>query len=110
MNDATLAAIRKFKDGNGIYLWAPSGLLQGVAGQLLGHAVVTDDFMPDLGSNAFPIAFGDFKRAYYVIDRKGIAVLRDPVTAFPNVRFLARKRVGGGIANFEALKLLKCEA
>jgi HK97 family phage major capsid protein len=110
MNDATLAAIRKFKDGNGIYLWAPSGLLQGVAGQLLGHAVVTDDFMPDLGSNTFPIAFGDFKRAYYVIDRKGISILRDPYTAVPYIKFVARKRVGGGIANFEALKLLKCEA
>lgn len=110
MNDATLAAIRKFKDGNGIYLWAPSGLLNGVAGQLLGYAVNTDDFMPDLGANAFPIAFGDFKRAYYVIDRKGIAVLRDAASAFPHVRFLARKRVGGGIANFQAVKLLKCEA
>jgi HK97 family phage major capsid protein len=108
MNDATLAAIRKFKDGNGIYLWAPSGLLQGVAGQLLGHAVVTDDFMPDLGANAFPVLFGDFKRAYYVVDRKGIAILRDPVTNFPHVRFLARKRVGGGIANFQAVKALKC--
>ncbi|WP_460829374.1 phage major capsid protein [Massilia agilis] len=110
MNDATLAAIRKFKDGNGIYLWAPSGLLNGVAGQLLGHGVVTDDFMPDLGANTFPVAFGDFKRAYYVIDRKGIAVLRDAASAFPHVRFLARKRVGGGIANFQAVKLLKCEA
>lgn len=110
MNDATLAAIRKFKDGNGIYLWAPSGLLNGVSGQLLGHAVVTDDFMPDLGSNAYPVAFGDFKRAYYVIDRKGIAILRDPYTAHPYVKFVARKRVGGGIANFQAVKLLKCEA
>lgn len=108
MNDATLGAIRKFKDGNGLYLWAPSMLMQGAVGQLLGHAVITDDFMPDLGSNAYPIAFGDFKRAYYVIDRKGIAILRDPYTAVPHVKFVARRRVGGGIANFEALKLMKC--
>lgn len=108
MNDATLGAIRKFKDGNGLYLWAPSMLMQGAVGQLLGHAVVTDDFMPDLGSNAYPIAFGDFKRAYYVVDRKGIAILRDPYTAVPYVKFVARKRVGGGIANFEAVKVLKC--
>jgi HK97 family phage major capsid protein len=109
MNDATLAAIRKFKDENNIYMWAPSGLLEGVAGVLLGHPVVTDDFMPDLGAGKFPVLFGDFKRAYYIVDRKGI-VLRDAASAFPQVRFLARKRVGGGIANFQAVKALKCEA
>lgn len=108
MNDASLGSIRKFKDGNGLYLWAPSGLLQGAVGQLLGHPVVTDDFMPDLGSNTYPIAFGDFNRAYYVIDRKGVSILRDPYTAVPHIKFIARRRVGGGIANFEALKLLKC--
>lgn len=108
MNDATLGAIRKFKDGNGIYMWAPSGLLLGVSGQLLGHPVVTDDFMPDLSSDTYPIAFADFKRFYYVIDRKGISILRDPFTAYPYVKFVARKRVGGGIANFEAAKFLKC--
>ncbi len=109
MNDATLGTIRKFKDGNGLYLWAPSMLMQGAVGQLLGHPVVTDDFMPDLGANAYPISFGDFQRAYYLIDRKGMAVLRDPFTAVPYVKFIGRRRVGGGIANFEALKLMKCE-
>lgn len=108
MNDATLGTIRKFKDGQGIYLWAPSKLLEGAVGQLLGQPVVTDDFMPDLGSNTYPIAFGDFKRAYYVIDRKGVSILRDPFTAVPHIKFVARRRVGGGIANFEAFKLFKC--
>jgi HK97 family phage major capsid protein len=108
MNDATLGAIRKFKDGQGIYLWAPSGLQQGVAGQLLGHSVVTDDYMPDLGSNAFPIAFGDFQRGYLIVDRRGTTILRDPYTAKPYVKFFATRRVGGGITNFEAIKLLKC--
>lgn len=110
MNDATLGAIRKFKDGQGLYLWAPSQLMQGAVGQLLGHPVVTDDFMPDLGANAYPVAFGDFNRAYYIVDRTGVSILRDPYTAVPYVKFIARRRVGGGIANFEALKLLKCEA
>ncbi len=108
MNDATLGAIRKFKDGQGLYLWAPSQLMQGAVGQLLGHPVLTDDFMPDLGTNTFPIAFADFNRFYYVIDRKGISILRDPFTVVPYVKFVARRRVGGGIANFEAGKLLKC--
>lgn len=108
MNDATLGTIRKFKDGQGIYLWAPSMLMNGAVGQLLGHPVVTDDFMPDLGSNTYPIAFGDFQRAYYIVDRRGVSVLRDPYTAVPHVKFIGRRRVGGGIANFEALKLMKC--
>lgn len=110
MNDLTLAAIRKFKDGQGNYLWAPSQLLNGAVGQLLGHPVVTDDFMPDVGANAFPIAFGDFQRAYYIVDRKGMSILRDPYTAVPYIKFVPRRRVGGGIANFEALKLMKIEA
>lgn len=111
MNDATLGAIRKFKDGQGNYLWgmtAPSNLMAGAVGTLLGYPVVTDDFMPDTGANAYPIAFGDFKKAYYVIDRKGMSILRDPFTAVPYVKFVARRRVGGGIANFEAVKLFKC--
>ena len=61
-----------------------------------------------IGANAFPVAFGDFKRAYLMVDRQGIRVLRDPYTAVPHVKFVGRRRVGGGIANFEALKVLKC--
>ena len=109
MNDATLGSIRKLKDGQGNYLWGMTkdSFMAGAVGTLLGYNVVTDDFMADIGANAYPIAFGDFKQAYYVIERKGIAVLRDPASAFPHVRFLARRRVGGGIAKFEAVKLFK---
>lgn len=109
MNDATLAKIRKFKDGQGNYLWGMTkeSFMAGQVGTLLGYGVATDDFMPDVGANAFPIAFADWNRFYYVIDRKGMAILRDPFTAVPYVKFVARRRVGGGIANFEAGKLLK---
>lgn len=109
LNDATLGSIRKLKDGQGNYLWGMTkeSFMAGAVGTLLGYNVVTDDFMADIGANAYPIAFGDFKQAYYVIERKGIAVLRDPAGAFPHIRFLARRRVGGGIAKFEAVKLFK---
>ena len=63
-----------------------------------------------LSANTFPIAFADFKRAYIIVDRRGTTVLRDPYTAKPYVIFHITRRVGGGIQNFEALKLLKCEA
>jgi HK97 family phage major capsid protein len=109
MNDATLGAIRKFKDGQGNYLWGMTkeSFMAGAVGTLLGYPVATDDFMPDVGANAYPIAFADWSRFYYVIDRKGMTILRDPFTAVPYVKFVARRRVGGGIANFEAGKLLK---
>lgn len=107
MNDAVLGTIRKFKDGQGIYLWVP-GLQQGQVGALLGYPVATDDFMPDLGSNAFPVAFGDFRRGYVIADRRGTVVIRDNLTAKPYVKFFTTRRVGGGIQNFEAIKLLKC--
>jgi HK97 family phage major capsid protein len=108
MNDLTVSRVRKFKDGtSGEYLWVPSTQL-GVPSTLMGYAVETDDNMPDVGANAFPVLFGDFRRAYLVVDRVGIRVLRDPFTSKPNVLFYTTKRVGGGIQNFEAIKALKC--
>jgi HK97 family phage major capsid protein len=106
-SDAVMGTIRKFKDGDGNYLWAPpSG--NATVGTFLGKPVVTDDYMDALGANKFPVAFADFKRAYTIIDRIGIRVLRDPYTNKPFVHFYTTKRVGGGITNFEAIKLLKC--
>jgi HK97 family phage major capsid protein len=105
-SDAVMETIRKFKDGDGNYLWAPPTGPAGVT-TILGKPVATDDNMPALGANAFPVAFGDFMRAYLIVDRAGIRVLRDPYTSKPNVLFYTTKRVGGGIVNFEAMKLLK---
>ena len=106
MNDLTLAAIRKFKDGQGLYIWQP-GLQAGQVGVLLGYPVSTDDFMPDVGSNTYPIAFADFRRAYVIVDRRGTVVVRDNLTAKPYVKFWTTRRIGGGIQNFEAIKLMK---
>lgn len=106
-SDAVMGTIRKFKDGDGNYLWAPPSGPEKVA-TILGKPVSTDDNMPALGANAFPLAFGNFQRAYLIIDRFGIRVLRDPYTNKPYVHFYTTKRVGGGVQNFEALKLLKC--
>lgn len=106
MNDLTLAKVRKFKDENDNYLWQPS-LQAGVPGLLLGYACHTDDFMPDLGSGSLSIAFGDFKRGYRISNKRGIAVLRDPFTSPGYVKFFTTRRIGGGVQNFEAIKLMK---
>ena len=109
MSDATMNTVRKFKDAEGAYIWAPPSGAAEVA-TILGKPVHTDDNMPAVGASEFPIAFGDFSRSYLIVDRIGIRVLRDPFTSKPNVLFYTTKRVGGGIVNFEALKLLKIAA
>jgi HK97 family phage major capsid protein len=107
MSDAVMATVRKMKDGQGNYLWAPPTAAGEVA-TILQKPVYTDDNMPALGANTLPIAFGDFKRAYMILDRIGIRVLRNPYKVNGKVAFYTTKRVGGGVANFEAVKLLKC--
>lgn len=106
LNRATQSVVRKMKDGDGTYLWQPSGA-PGEAPTLLGYPVAESEDMPDIASNALSVAFGDFRRGYLIVDRVGIRVLRDPYSAKPYVLFYTTKRVGGGVADFEAIKLLK---
>jgi HK97 family phage major capsid protein len=106
MNRKTEAAIRKFKDGDDNYIWQP-GTAIGQPASLLGYPVAEAEDMPDIASNSYSIAFGDFARGYLIVDRVGINVLRDPFSAKPYVLFYTTKRVGGGVQNFEAIKLMK---
>lgn len=105
-SDAVMGTIRKMKNTEGDYLWAPP--TTEMPATILGKPAYTDDNMNALGSNAFPVAFGDWSRGYLIADRVGIRVLRDPFTQKPYIKFYTTKRVGGGVVNFEAIKLLKC--
>lgn len=109
MNRKTQGEIRKFKDGDGNYLWQPPAGA-GQAATLIGFPVAEAEDMPDIAANAYPIAFGDFGAGYLVVDRTGVRVLRDPYSAKPYVLFYTTKRVGGGVQNFEAIKLVKMAA
>ncbi len=109
MTDATLSVIRKMKDGDGNYIWRP-GLLEGAPDILLGKPIAIDDNVAEIAANAYSIAYGNFKRAYLIVDRLGTRVLRDPYTAKPYVAFYTTKRVGGGITLYEAIKFLKIAA
>lgn len=109
MNRKTQAALRKLKDENGQYIWQPPASAASRA-MLMGFQVVESEDMPNIEANKFPIAFGDFKRGYLVVDRAGVRILRDPYSAKPYVLFYTTKRVGGGIQDFEAIKLLKVAA
>ena len=56
------------------------------------------------------MAFGDYKRAYTIVDRLGTRVLRDPYTNKPNVGFYTTKRVGGMLTDSRAAKVLTLSA
>ncbi|WP_417310838.1 phage major capsid protein [Devosia sp.] len=109
MNRRSQAAVRKLKDADGNYLWQPANSVGGKA-TLLGFELVEAEDMPDIDDDATPIAFGDFRRGYLVVDRTGVNVLRDPYSAKPYVLFYTTKRVGGGVQDFDAIKLLKFSA
>lgn len=112
MNNTTLAKARKLKDGQGNYLvnstlTASGG---GVVETLMGKPVVEMPNMPDPAANSYSAAFGNWPRAYQIVDRIGIRTLRDPYSNKPYIQFYTTKRVGGGVRNFEAFKLLKFAA
>ena len=96
-NRSTLAAIRQLKDTAGQYVFQPGMMLTGgVTNTILGYPYVEATDMPDVAGSAKPVVFGDFARAYMIIDRVSMAVLRDPFTQATtgNVRYIARRRVG----------------
>lgn len=101
-----ITKIRKFKDGQGNYLWQPSFVL-GQPETILGYPVARAEDMPALAANSLSLAFGDFRAGYQIVDRQGVRVLRDNLTSKPFVKFYTTKRTGGGVINFEAIKLMK---
>ncbi len=106
MSRSTQATVRKFKDTTGRYLWQPP-IAAGQTATFMNFPIVESEDMPNIGANSLSVAFGDFRRSYLVVDRMGIRVLRDPYTAKPYVLFYTTKRVGGGVQDFDAYKLLK---
>lgn len=109
MNRTTLGSVRKLKDGDGSYLWMP-GIAQGKPNTLDGDPYVEVPDMPSEGANAYPVAYGDFQRAYSLVDRIAMSMLRDPYTQATsgNIRFLFRRRLGGMVVLPEAIRKLKC--
>ncbi|EPX81940.1 phage major capsid protein [Salipiger mucosus] len=107
MNSKTAGALRKLKDADGRHLWS-DGLAAGEPARLLGYPVLIAEDMPDIGSDADAIAFGDFAAGYTIAERPDLRVLRDPFSAKPHVLFYATKRVGGDVSDFAAIKLLRC--
>lgn len=107
MNRATLAVVRTMKDTTGQYLWERS-LAAGQPATLCGYPVYECEDMASVGAGNFPIAFGDWKSGYTIADRVGISVFYNPYAFAPYVAYQTRARVGGGLVDSNAIKVLKC--
>lgn len=106
-NDATLGTMRQIKDASGqYYLWNPDPTA-GFGGRFLGQPVEVDDNLADIAAGSFSLAFGNFKQGYTIVERSGTSLIRDNITAKGKTKFNFRRRMGGGITNFEAIKLMK---
>jgi HK97 family phage major capsid protein len=107
MNSATAATVRKFKDGDGRYLWSDP-IAAGQPPLLLGYQVMIAEDWPDEGANAHPIAFGNFSNAYMLGDRAGLRItLDDNITTPGVIRWYARRRVYGAVVDDEAVRVIK---
>lgn len=109
MNSRVAGMIRRMRDGDGRYLWS-DGLAAGEPARLLGYPVLICEDMPNPAAGSKSVAFGDFRRAYTVAERPELRILRDPYSAKPHVLFYATRRVGGGVVDTRAVKLLNFAA
>lgn len=109
MNRTTIGSVRKLKDGNNNYIWMP-GIQNGAPNSIDGDPYVEFPDMPNEGAGLYPIAYGDFRRGYTMVDRISMEMLRDPYTQATsgNIRFIFRRRIGGQVTLAEAFRKLKC--
>ena len=106
MNRKVAGSVRKLKDGQGNYIWQPS-LEAGQPATLVGEPIVHLPGMPTVAAGNIAALYGDMAETYQVIDRIGIRVLRDPYTNKPFVHFYTTKRVGGGVQDPFAIRLIQ---
>lgn len=110
MSRSTAAIVRKLKDSDGAYHWQPA-TMAGQPDSLLGYPVFLTDSMDAATADLFPVAFGNWRRAYLFAVRNDIRVtVDDNITTPGQVKFYVRRRVGGKVLNNEAAKLLKYAA
>jgi HK97 family phage major capsid protein len=105
-NRKTESYLRKLKDGQSNYLWQPSYQM-GVPDTLIGQRTAIFEDMPDIATGAISVVLADIRSTYLIVDRVGMSVLEDPYSSFPQRLWKIRRRVGGGIQNFDSIKYLK---
>jgi len=102
---STKTALRLLKDGQGQYLWQPS-LQAGSPPTFDGSPIREAVDMPAISGGNTVALFGDFRNAYWIIDKSGMTMIRDAVTEKGFVLFYTERRTGGGVYRAEAVKKL----
>lgn len=112
MNRFTLAAAMKLKDSEGNYIWQPTwNLTDSPFGMICGVKVAPDfDHMADIANDSLSVIVGDLNQAYQIVDKRGISVIRDNITAPGNVNWYISKRTGGDVVNSEAVRFIEFKA
>jgi len=113
MNRSTFGAVLKLEDTEGQKIFVNSMSFVGSAPTtILGKPYILAEDMPDVAGSAKPIAYGDFSRAYTIVDRVNLSVMRDPFSQATsgNIRYVARRRVGGAVVLAEAIRLQNISA
>ncbi len=106
MNRLAVRDAMLLKDGDGQYIWR-AGLQAGQPSVILGVPVRMSTTMPTVTTNTLSVALADWREAYMIVDRLGISLLRDPYSSKPYIEYYFRRRVGGDVANFQAIKIGK---
>lgn len=107
-NDATLATIRKLKDGNGNYLWQMGDIRAAEPDRILEKPYSINQAMANIGANARPVIFGDHSR-YVVRKVVGFTVLtlRERYAENFQIGMVGFKRFDGELLNTAAVKHLR---
>jgi HK97 family phage major capsid protein len=105
-NRFTEGEIMKLKDANENYILKPQ-VAVGQESLLLGYPMTISDSMPDIAADSLSIAFGDFKRGITIQVRPGLYIVRDNVTAYPNIYLNFSKRYGLMLRDSRAIKVMK---
>ena len=105
MNDSTLSAVRKLKDGNGNYLWQMGNYQAGVPQNLLGYNVVVNQAMDSLATAKKVMLFGDMSKFY--VRKAGAPSLFIAKERFaPDYGILGYVRFDGVLGNAAGIKHL----
>jgi len=107
MNRTTHQALMNLKNGDNEY-FLQRDLTQAGATSLFGHSIVINEDMDDIdeAADSAPILFGDFARAFQIVDRVGVSMLRDPYTTPGSIMFYTRRRTGSMVLDASALKVV----
>ena len=116
-NRLGIAVLRKLRSdsgagaGTGDFLWQPSGIV-GQPATIAGFPITQAPELSNtpLAANTEGLVFGNFRKGYKIIDRMGVAVLRDNLTQYPNIAYKTKKRMSGAVQKGEALKIMTTKA